>query len=421
MIEITQKATERAMLVALDTRELSKEIVEEHLTELEELAYTAGAETVFKIIQSKARMDSAYYIGKGKAEELAQLVELNDINIIIFDDDLTPVQVRNLSDLFKRKVIDRSGLILDIFASRAKSKEAKTQVELAQLQYLLPRLTRAWTHLSKQYGGIGTKGPGETQIETDRRIIRTRISHLKEKLSQIESQRTTQSAGRKNAKRIAIAGYTNAGKSTLFNLLTNADVFAEDKLFATLDSTTRSLDVHETERIIISDTVGFIRKLPPQLVASFKSTLSEVRDADIIFHVIDVSHPFYEDHLKVVEDTLKEFGSNNKKVVRIFNKVDLVKDKTKIDYIRNSHKDSIMVSATRGINISSLKEMLNEIIEDNFVEEKITLKLNESKKASQIHTLAEVQKIDYDEDGIKIHYKTSKQNSDKIKKIISGT
>ncbi len=180
-------------------------------------------------------MDSAYYIGKGKAEELAQLVELNDINIIIFDDDLTPVQVRNLSDLFKRKVIDRSGLILDIFASRAKSKEAKTQVELAQLQYLLPRLTRAWTHLSKQYGGIGTKGPGETQIETDRRIIRTRISViLKKNLMQIESQRITQSAGRKNATRIAIAGYTNAGKSTLFNLLTSADVFAEDKLFATL-------------------------------------------------------------------------------------------------------------------------------------------------------------------------------------------
>jgi GTPase len=420
MIEITQKNIERAMLVALDTKEFSKEIVEEHLAELEELANTAGAETIFKIIQSKARMDSAYYIGKGKAEELAQLVELNDINIIIFDDDLTPVQVRNLSDLFKRKVIDRSGLILDIFASRAKSKEAKTQVELAQLQYLLPRLTRAWTHLSKQYGGIGTKGPGETQIETDRRIIRTRINHLKEKLSQIESQRNTQSAGRKNATRIAIAGYTNAGKSTLFNLLTNADVFAEDKLFATLDSTTRTLDVHETEKIIISDTVGFIRKLPPQLVASFKSTLSEVRDADIIFHVIDVSHPFYEDHLKVVEETLKEFGSNDKKVVRIFNKVDLIKDKTKIDFIRNSHKNSIMLSAKRGINISSLKEILNEIIEDNFVEEKITLKLNEAKKASQIHTLAEVLKADYDEDGIKIHYRTSKQNSEKIKKIILG-
>ena len=420
MIEITKKVVERSMLVALDTKAYSKEVVEEHLAELEELADTAGAETVFKIIQSKARMDSAYYIGKGKAEELAQLVELNDINIIIFDDDLTPVQVRNLSDLFKRKVIDRSGLILDIFASRAKSKEAKTQVELAQLQYLLPRLTRAWTHLSKQYGGIGTKGPGETQIETDRRIIRTRISHLKEKLTQIESQRTTQSTGRKNATRIAIAGYTNAGKSTLFNLLTSADVFAEDKLFATLDSTTRSLDVHDNEKILISDTVGFIRKLPPQLVASFKSTLSEVREADIIFHVIDVSHPFYEDHLKVVEDTLKEFGSSDKKVVRIFNKVDLVKDKAKIDFIRNTHKDSVMISATRGINISSLKSMLNEIIENNFVEAKIILNVNESKKVSQIHSMAEVLKIEYDEDEIKIHYKTSKQNADKIKKIVNS-
>ena len=381
---------------------------------------TAGAETVFKIIQSKARKDSAYYIGKGKAEELVQLVELNDINIIIFDDDLTPVQIRNLSDLFKRKVIDRSGLILDIFASRAKSKEAKTQVELAQLQYLLPRLTRAWTHLSKQYGGIGTKGPGETQIETDRRVIRTRISNLKEKLIQIESHRTTQSAGRKNATRIAIAGYTNAGKSTLFNMLTNADVFAENKLFATLDSTTRTLDVHDTEEILISDTVGFIRKLPPQLIASFKSTLSEVREADIIFHVIDVSHPFYEDHLKVVEETLKEFGSGDKKVIRIFNKVDLIKDKAKIDFVRNTHKDSVMVSAKRGINIASLKSMLNEIIEDQFIEAKITLQLTASKKVAQIHSLAEVLKIDYNEDGIKIHYKTSKQNSDKIRKIICG-
>ncbi len=418
MIEITKVVVERAMLVALDTKTYSEEVVEEHLTELEELANTAGAETIFKIIQSKARMDSAYYIGKGKAEELAQLVELNDINIIIFDDDLTPVKVRNLSDLFKRKVIDRSGLILDIFASRAKSKEAKTQVELAQLQYLLPRLTRAWTHLSKQYGGIGTKGPGETQIETDRRIIRTRIAHLKEKLNEIESHRLTQSAGRKNSTRIAIAGYTNAGKSTLFNLLTSSDVFAEDKLFATLDSTTRSLEVHDTERILISDTVGFIRKLPPQLVASFKSTLSEVREADIIFHVIDVSHPFYEDHLKVVEDTLKEFGSADKKVIRIFNKVDLIKDKAKIDFIRNTHKDSVMISATRGMNISSLKSILNDIIEDQFVKHTVTLKINESKKVSQIHSLAEVLKIVYDEDKIKIHYKTSKQNSEKIKKII---
>ncbi len=418
MIEITKKTIERAMLVALDTKEFSKEIVEEHLAELEELADTAGAETIFKIIQTKSKMDSAYYIGKGKAEELAQLVELNDINIIIFDDDLTPVQVRNLENLFKKKVIDRSGLILDIFASRAKTKEAKTQVELAQLQYMLPRLTRAWTHLSKQYGGIGTKGPGETQIETDRRIIRTRIAHLKEKLTQIESHRTTQNAGRKNTIRIAIAGYTNAGKSTLFNLLTSADVFAEDKLFATLDSTTRNLAVYQTEKILISDTVGFIRKLPPQLVASFKSTLSEVREADIIFHVVDVSHPYYEDHIKVVEETLKDFGSKDKKVVLIFNKIDLLKDKSKIDYIRNNHKDCILISAKRGMNISLLKSKLRELVEDNFIEEKIRLKLNESKKVSQIHSLAEVIKTDYTDDEIKIHYKSSKQNSEKIKKII---
>jgi GTP-binding protein HflX len=420
MIEITKKIVERAMLVALDSREFSKEIVEEHLEELEELADTAGAETVFKIIQTKSRMDSAYYIGKGKAEELAQLVELNDINIIIFDDDLTPVQIRNLENLFKKKVIDRSGLILDIFASRAKSKEAKTQVELAQLQYLLPRLTRAWTHLSKQYGGIGTKGPGETQIETDRRIIRIRIAHLKEKLTQIESHRTTQNAGRKNTTRIAIAGYTNAGKSTLFNLLTSADVFAEDKLFATLDSTTRTFDLLDTEKILISDTVGFIRKLPPQLVASFKSTLSEVREADIILHIVDVSHPFYEDHIRVVDETLKEFGSKDKKVVLVFNKIDLIKDKAKIDFIRNTHKDSLMISAKLGMNISSLKSKLNEIIQNNFIEEKVTLQINESKKASQIHELAEVINTKYDEEGIKIHYKSSKQNSEKIKKLISG-
>lgn len=418
MIDITKKVTERAMLVALDTKEFSKEVIEEHLAELEELADTAGAETIFKIIQTKSKMDSAYYIGKGKAEELAQLVELNDINIVIFDDDLSPVQVRNLENLFKRKVIDRSGLILDIFASRAKTKEAKTQVELAQLQYLLPRLTRAWTHLSKQYGGIGTKGPGETQIETDRRIIRTRISHLKEKLKQIESQRNTQSAGRKNVTRIAIAGYTNAGKSTLFNLLTHSDVFAEDKLFATLDSTTRTLELNETEKILISDTVGFIRKLPPQLVASFKSTLSEVEEADIILHVIDISHPFYEDHLKVVEETLKEFGSKNKKILRIFNKVDLIKDKSKIDFIRNSHKDSVMISAARGINITSLKKLINEIVEDGFVQAKVTLEHTQSKIVFQIHSLAEVLRTDYDEEGINILYKTSKQNAEKIKKII---
>lgn len=419
MIEVTKKTVERAMLIALDTKEFSKETVEEHIEELEELASTAGAETIFKIIQSKRGIDPAFYIGKGKAEELAQLIELNEINIVIFDDDLTPVQVRNLEKLFNRKVIDRSGLILDIFASRAKTKEAKTQVELAQLQYMLPRLTRAWTHLSKQYGGIGTKGPGETQIETDRRLIRTRISLLKSKLEKIEAHRLTQSSGRKGFLRIAIAGYTNAGKSTLFNLLTEANVFAENKLFATLDSTTRSLEIDETHRILISDTVGFIRKLPAHLIASFKSTLNEVRDADIILHVIDISHPYFEDHIKVVDETLKEFGSAEKKVIKVFNKVDIVSDKSLIDFVKNVYKESVIISASRGINISSLKSMLRNILNENVVEEKIELPLTASKKASQIHEYAEVLKTEYDDDKIQIIYRTSRQNSEKIKKIIA--
>ena len=420
MIEIPRKTIERAILVALITREFSREVVEEHLTELEELAVTAGAETVLKVTQDKYAADPAFYIGKGKAEELMSLADINDVNLIIFDDDLTPVQVRNLEKLLDKKIIDRSGLILDIFASRAKTKEAKTQVELAQNQYMLTRLTRAWTHLSKQYGGIGTKGPGETQIETDRRIIRNRISLLKEKLEKIESQRVTQSQGRKDYTRISLVGYTNAGKSTLFNLLTSSNVFAEDKLFATLDSTTRAFGIDNGEKLLLSDTVGFIRKLPHHLVASFKSTLNEVRDADIILHVIDFSHPYYEDHIMVVDRTLKELGCNNKNIIRVFNKIDLVADKTKIQYIRNKYDKSVIISAQRGINISGLREKIIEELEASFVEEKIALDLSDSKKAASIHSLAKVLSTKYDNQSMFITYRASRENSDKIKKIVYG-
>ncbi len=418
MIDIPKKTKERTMLVAINLKGVSKHLVDEHISELEELADTAGADTIFKIIQSRNRFDPAYYIGKGKAEELAQLVESNDIELVIFDDDLTSVQVRNLEKLFNRKIIDRSGLILDIFALRAKTKEAKTQVELAQLQYLLPRLTRAWTHLSKQYGGIGTKGPGETQIETDRRIIRTRISHLKEKLKKIESQRSTQSSNRKNHVRVSLAGYTNAGKSTLFNLLTKSDVFAEDKLFATLDSTTRALDLNSRQKMLISDTVGFIRKLPPHLVASFKSTLNEVRDADIILHVIDMSHHFYEDHLKIVDDTLKEFGSKDKIEIKVFNKVDAVKDKSKIEFIRNTYKNSVIISAQKGINISKLNEMLIDAAECSFVEDEISIAIEKTKLVSQIHSLAEVISTKYNNDSVVLNFRTSKENNERINKLL---
>ena len=418
MINVTQKIKERAMLVALSPAGRNRHLVEEHLSELEELANTAGADTVFKIVQTKNNYDPAYYLGKGKAEELAQLVEINNIDLIIFDDDLTPVQVRNLEKLFNRKIIDRSGLILDIFALRAKTKEAKTQVELAQLQYILPRLTRAWTHLSKQYGGIGTKGPGETQIETDRRMIRNKISHLKGKLGKIESQRETQSKGRKDYFRISIVGYTNAGKSTLFNLLTCADVFAEDKLFATLDSTTRIVELQKSEKALISDTVGFIRKLPAHLVASFKSTLNELRDADVILHVVDMSHPFFEDHLKVVNETLKEFGGGNKTEIKVFNKVDAAVDKSRIDYIRNNYEESVIISAAKGINISKLVQRIKRTIEIVYVEKEVFLPLNETKIASQIHNLAEVYSTDYTDDSVKFSYRASKENAERINKLL---
>jgi GTPase len=419
LIEIPKKTTERALLAALNTGDVNRETVDEHLNELEELALTAGAITVMKVVQDRASADPAFYVGKGKAEELQFFAEQNEIDVLIFDDDLTPVQVRNLEKLIEKKIIDRSGLILDIFASRAKTKEAKTQVELAQLQYLLPRLTRAWTHLSKQFGGIGTKGPGETQIETDRRMIRNRITHLKEKLKKIEDHRENQSKRREDFLRISLVGYTNAGKSTLFNVLTASDVFAEDKLFATLDSTTRMLNLNNS-KMLLSDTVGFIRKLPPHLVASFKSTLNEVRDADVILHVIDITHPYYEDHIRVVEETLKDLGGNSTREIKVFNKIDSLENRSLINYTANKYPGSIPVSAERRININSLKSRVVDLWRESFIEEEVDLEISDSKTAARIYSLAEVLSTNYNDDGIHITYRASKGNSAKIKKIING-
>lgn len=417
MEEVDDKQIEKAMLVAVRIGNEHKYIVEEHLDELEMLAETAGAETVIKVIQDRVKLDPAYFIGKGKAEELAELVELNDITLVIFDEDLNPTQVRNLEKLIDKKILDRSGLILDIFASHAKTRQAKTQVELAQLQYMLPRLTRAWTHLSKQYGGIGTKGPGETQIETDRRIIRTRISKLKANLRKIESQNVTKSLKRKDYINTTLVGYTNAGKSTLLNLLTDSDVLAENKLFATLDSTTRSLELEKNKKIMMSDTVGFIRKLPHNLIESFKSTLHVVNDADVILHVVDLSHPFYEDHIKVVWETLKELGCEKKTQLLVFNKVDAVDDKTLIEFVSNKFENSIVISAQRGMNIAKLKQHLIDIYEENYAEHTIKLNIEDGKSVSQIHNLAEVLSIEYEEDYVEIKYRADKENMNKIKKL----
>lgn len=420
MIELKTNQLENAILVALKTKALSREELEEHLAEMRELARTAGAKVVKNLVQEKDRPDPAFFIGKGKSEELLQLAELFEVNLIIFDDDLSPVQVRNLERLLNRKIVDRSGLILDIFSSHAKTKEAKTQVELAQYEYLLPRLTRAWTHLSKQFGGIGTKGPGETQIETDRRIIRRKISHLKNKLIKIEKQRETQSQKRGDVVRAVLVGYTNAGKSTLFNLLTSAEVLAEDKLFATLDSTTRLFAIDKEKKILLSDTVGFIRKLPHNLVASFKSTLKEVKEADIILQVVDITHPFYEDHISVAEETLRELGCGDKINIKIFNKVDLLENKDLIPLVTNRYENSVVLSAERGINITSLIAKISSLIDDDYVKGKIVLPLFETKKLSQIHSLAKVLSTKYDDENVFITFKTKKENSEKIKRLVHG-
>ena len=420
MIETNTEIPDKAILVAVRTRDISKERVEEHLQELEMLANTAGAETILKIVQDRDRFDSAFFIGKGKAEEIAELAELNDITIVIFDEDLTPTQVRNLEKLIDKKIIDRSGLILDIFASHAKTNQAKTQVELAQLQYLLPRLTRTWTHLSKQYGGIGTKGPGETQIETDRRIVRTRISKLKEKLKKIESQQNTKSLGREDNIKATIVGYTNAGKSTLLNLLTEAKVYAENKLFATLDSTTRAYQLSQKKKILLTDTVGFIRKLPHHLVASFKTTLNVVSEADLIIHVIDISNPYFEDHMQVVDETLKSLGCNEKQQIKIFNKIDILEEKSRVNFVKNLYPNSIMISAVRGININALKNLFIDFYEQNFIENSIRTDHSKSHLVAKVHSLVDDLETSYDDFGITIKYKTTKLVHEQILRLFNG-
>ena len=417
-VNVKKMVMEKAMLVAIKQRGETKYVVEEHLAELEMLADTAGAETILKIIQDRPAPDKTFFVGKGKVEELAELVELNDIVLVIFDADLSPTQVRNLEKIIDVKIIDRSGLILDIFASHAKTKQAKTQVELAQLQYMLPRLTRAWTHLSKQHGGIGTKGPGETQIETDRRLIRTRISKLKQILITIEKQDKTKSLNRQDFLKASLVGYTNAGKSTFVNLLTDADVLAENKLFATLDSTTRSFEIEKDKKVLISDTVGFIRKLPHNLVASFKSTLNVVKDADIILHVIDISHPFYEDHIRVVEETLEELGCKDSLQIKLFNKIDILEDKDRISYVRNKYDNSILISAERAINITEVKKELLDIYENNYKEKVVILNSTQSKLIAQIYSSTDVLSIDYIDDEVKIIFKADSANLSKIEKLI---
>ncbi|MEA5139323.1 GTPase HflX [Arcicella rigui] len=323
----TEEVKETAVLVAVQTQKQTAEQTKEYLDELAFLADTSQINTLYTFTQKLEKPDTRTYVGKGKMQDIIAFVVDNDVDMVIFDDDLSPVQIRNIETEFAKfqhevKILDRSLLILNIFAMRAKTVQAKTQVELAQQQYILPRLTRMWTHLSKQRGGVGMRGPGEKELETDRRIANDRIVFLKEKLKQIDKQAFTQRKNRDRMVRVSLVGYTNVGKSTLMRRLAKAEVFAENKLFATVDATVRKV-TFETIPFLLSDTVGFIRKLPTMLIESFKSTLDEVREADILLHVVDISHPNYEEHIEVVNSTLAEIGAADKPTILVFNKIDL--------------------------------------------------------------------------------------------------
>jgi GTP-binding protein HflX len=418
MIELAQTGKEKCILVGVPTRSNLKTEVDESLTELALLADTAGAEVVGRITQDRDHPEPATFIGKGKVEELHQRLKDETIPLVIFDDDLSPAQVRNLERLMECKVLDRSGLILDIFASRAKSSEAKTQVELAQLEYLLPRLTRQWTHLSKQFGGIGTKGPGETQIETDRRLIHTRISHLKEKLERIAKQRVTQRQGRTKHTRTALVGYTNVGKSTLLNLLSGSEVFVENRLFATLDPTTRLVPLDSAVSILMTDTVGFIRKLPHHLVASFKSTLEEITEADILLHIVDISSPYFEDQIHVVQETLEDLGAGDTPTLIVFNKIDMLHDRSILPTLSEKYPNSVFISAVRGINILGLKEAVAQMLEKEFLIEEIELPDSKQKIIAQLHDVGEVLERTYEEEKVKMKIRIHRRDKEKFLQMI---
>ena len=393
--------------------------VEDALEELSLLADSAGAKVVHRILQERPSIDAAFFVGKGKAEEIAWLVEKEKIDIVLFDDDLSAVQVRNLEKLIKCKILDRSGLILDIFASRARTNEAKTQVELAQLQYTLPRLTRQWTHLSKQYGGIGTKGPGETQIESDRRAIRAKISRLNAKLRTIGKEREVQRKGREKFPRVALVGYTNAGKSTMMNWLSGASVLVENMLFATLDSTVRLVELTPAHRILLSDTVGFIRKLPHHLVASFKSTLDEVREADVLLHVVDVSHPLFQEQIAIVNETLEEIGAGGKPTITVFNKVDLLQNRNLMTAIAASYEHAVFVSAARGMNMSQLTSKLSTVLEGTIVEETMTFGQDQYQFVAQVHDAGEVLEKSYEDGKVTVRFRMNRTRAEQLRKALA--
>lgn len=416
---LTLKEKEKVILIGVYGPDLSRDEAEEHLSELERLTDTAGGITVKKILQNRTTPDREFYIGRGKVDEISLMITTYGADTLIFDDDLTPSQVRNIQRVTNAKVIDRSGLILDIFASRAHTSAAKTQVELAQLNYILPRLTRAWTHLSRQKGGIGTKGPGETQIETDRRLIGKRIAVLKEKLKKLEQQRFIQRKGREELTRVALVGYTNAGKSSLLNALKTEQVFAEDLLFATLDATVRRHQIGK-KNILVSDTVGFIRKLPHGLIESFKSTLDEIREADILLHVVDISSTAIADYIKVVQKTLEEIKADDKPVILVFNKVDLIKDPVKLAEIKLTYPKAICISAEQQIGLNELEAEILRYIANDYESLTVRIPVNNYKLVSFAYNVGTVKHVKYNDEWVIMQVDLHKKDRIKLENLLQS-
>jgi GTPase len=417
----TAVGKERVILVGVTQQPQQRAYeTDDHLDELEMLVETAGGEVVSKVFQKRSSINVKTFIGKGKVEILGELCKDQDVHTVVFDDDLSPGQQRNLETALETKILDRTALILDIFALHARTRESKTQVELAQLEYILPRLSGMWTHLSKQYGGMGTKGPGETQIETDRRMVRDRITHLQQNLAKISRQRETQRKSRDEETKVALVGYTNVGKSTLLNIFTDADVLAENKLFATLDSTVRAYELNG-KALLLTDTVGFIRKLPTKLVASFKSTLEEVTESDIIIHVVDCSHPGYENQMTVVQDTLKELKADDKPTIVVFNKVDLLESESAMAQIQAKYPQGVLISAARGMNLGKVEQALQTILDESIARHTIKIAPPDFKLLAEFHTTAQVSGEKFEEDHILLDIEIKPEHMERLQKLYPGS
>ncbi len=410
---------EKVLLVGLINYPDNKSVVEEHLDELGLLVETAGGKVIGKVTQKVSKINPATLVGIGKAKQLISQAEELSAKLIIFDDELSPAQIKNYHKMSKTiKILDRNGLILDIFKKHARTKEAITQVNLAYFEYLLPRLTRQWTHLERQMGGIGTRaGMGETQIEVDRRLIRTRISKLKKELKKIEKERGTQSLKRKSEYRVSLVGYTNAGKSTLFKALTGAEVYIKDQLFATLDTTIRKLKIDSSHTVLLSDTVGFIRKLPHNLVASFRSTLKEVLEADLIVVVLDASSIEIEDHLKIINKVLTEMGADGVPILHVLNKVDKISDRRKMEKIKRSVPNSVIISAKQHLMISDLKKKLVEKMELNFQTVELQIPCQAGKIISNAQKGVQVLERSFEDNIVRLKVRGAKP---RIKQIVNS-